>query len=546
MKYNYDTIIIGGGITGACVVWDATLRGAKCLLVEKNDFSSGTSQATSKLIHGGLRYLKNMEVGLVRESLRERRTLAKISPHAVETLGFAIPNYSKMESLVLRAGMEMYDRLSWDRNDDISLDKLIPRYSHWSRKRAIHEMPRVPRKNLNGAFLYYDYANTNPERHTTEFIFSAKKLGAKVCNYTEVTGIESLPSSQGYKVRLLDKITGKTEEIFVRSVVNAGGPWADLIESQVGIRSEKHIVRSKGIHIVTRKIAADHCIVLKKRDGSHLFIIPWRGKTIIGTTDSVYEGHPDDFKVTREDILDLLDEINNTYGYTNLTEQDVDFYYGGMRPLVEDPGEESSSYNASRKSEVMDHGEDGYPGFFSAMGGKYTTSRAVAENLTDKLVAYLPGKFAPCTTETTPLLSGEYSDLHSVCQMLSKKFPNIRGEKLEILASRYGSLTESVLKTGNLSTAKKGKKTDLLKTQEIYFELSGGERIYEEEIRYISREESIVYATDFFFRRSGAGTTGCPPIHSLDGILKIIGDELKWPPSRVKKERELVLSRYTF
>jgi glycerol-3-phosphate dehydrogenase len=509
-----------------------------CLLVEKNDFASGTSQATSKLIHGGLRYLKNFELGLVRESLRERKNLAKITPHSIYTLGFAIPLYSRAESMMLHAGMEMYDKLSYDRNTGISDDLVIPKFSHWSKNRAIHEMPQVPRENLNGAFLYYDYANLNPERHTTEFIFAAMAKGAKASHYTEAVKVERLsPSSsnggEGYRVELLNRITKKKRTIVVKSIVNAAGPWVDIIEANVGIETDKHIVRSKGIHIVTRKICQEHCIVLKKRDKSHLFVIPWRGKTIIGTTDTVYDANPDEFHVTREDILDLIEDVNFAYGDTKLTEKDIDFYYGGMRPLVEDSGDAKGSYNASRKSEVMDHGEAGFPGFFSAMGGKYTTSRAVAESLVDKLVAFLPGNYQPCITEDSPLLGGDYSDRKTLCLDLENKFPKTSGEKIEVLAKRYGSLTEAILQIKTPS-------------KEESFLLSGGEVLYPEEVHYIARNEAIHFATDFFFRRSGAGVPGCPPMKSLDGILALLAKDLKWSPARLKQEKQTIIDRYRF
>ena len=163
LKENiYDVIIIGGGITGACILWDATLRGMKTLLVDKNDYASGTSQATSKLIHGGLRYLKNFEIGLVRESLRERRNLARISPHALYTMGFQIPLYDFKNQLMMKVGMVLYNQLSFDRNKMIHLDNLIPEYRFHNREETIHEIPEIPRENLKGSYLYYDYANLNP------------------------------------------------------------------------------------------------------------------------------------------------------------------------------------------------------------------------------------------------------------------------------------------------------------------------------------------------------------------------------------------------
>ncbi|TGK00582.1 glycerol-3-phosphate dehydrogenase/oxidase [Leptospira semungkisensis] len=526
----FDTLVIGGGITGATTLWDSSLRGLKAVLIEKNDFASGTTQATSKLIHGGLRYLKNAEFGLVRESLRERRILAKISPHAIKTLGFIIPIYSRAEKWITHIGLGMYDVFSYDKNREISSDAWIPKYRFLSKEETILEAPSLPREGLKGGFLYYDYQNTNPERHTCEFIFSAEKKGGLALNYTELVAI----SRQGevYQAIVKDKRTGKSYPLFAKTIVNAAGPWADFVESLAGVGMDKVLVRSKGIHIVTRSLTVSKTIVLKKRDKTHMFVIPWRGKTIIGTTDTVFSDSPDHFKVTRSDIQGLLEEINFAYGYSDLTEEDVDFYYGGMRPLVEDPGEKSDTYNASRKTEILDHKEKGLPGFFTALGGKYTTSRHLAEKITDKLCEFLPGSYHPCETAQIPLSSGEFSDHSSLVKSLSKKYSKLDGEYLETLASRYGSLAYEVLK--------------LHKSGEGSATLSNGEEFSASEIRYIASKEKVEKATDFFFRRSGVGVPGIPSAENLRWIIDQLGKTLGWNPARKKSETSEVVARYKF
>lgn len=530
MKTDYDVLIIGGGITGACVLWDATLRGMKSILVEKNDFASGTSQATSKLIHGGLRYLKNFELFLVRESLRERRYLAKITPHSVYPLGFAIPIYSIQEILVLPLGMELYNSLSWDRNYGIHPELNIPRYTFWGRKRCYYELPGIDKENLLGAFLYFDYANLNPERHTTEFIFSAKEKGSEAYNYREVVSLEYDKTHSIYKVGIKDKITSKSQFITTKAIVNATGPWADIVENHLGIPIEKNILRSKGIHIITRKICKENAVVLKKRDGTHLFIIPWRGKSIIGTTDTVFPNSPDDFTITRQEIVELIEEVNYAYPDSpSLTLEDVDFYYGGLRPLVEDS---SSSYNASRKSEVIHHKDAGFPGFISALGGKYTTSRAIAKKVVDILAEYLPGEYPECITHKAPLQGGLFSTFNELEKQIQKTHPSVDSFRIHTLVHRYGSLAEEVLNYQDKQSDPKE------------FLLSGGEVFYPEEVRYIARNEAIVYGTDFFFRRSGVGVPGKPPEETIDGIFKILAKELGWNQQRVQNEKELVFKRY--
>ncbi|TGK25911.1 glycerol-3-phosphate dehydrogenase/oxidase [Leptospira yasudae] len=525
----YDLLVIGGGITGAQVLWDSTLRGMKSILLEKNDYASGTSQATSKMIHGGLRYLKNFELGLVRESLRERATLARITPQAVQSMGFLVPIYSNTERLVLKAGMEMYNVLSYDRNTNLSQDRLIPKYSFLSREQTILESPTVDRENLKGSYLYYDYLNLNPERHTCEFIFSARERGAEAKNYTEAIQIVR-SSDSTYTVIAKDKISGKEISFRAKTVVNAAGPWADFVESLAGAEIEKHLIRSKGIHVVTRKICGDKVFVTKKKDGTHLFVIPWRNKTIIGTTDTEYPDNPDRFRVTKKDIEELLNEVNYTYGYTDLTLEDVDFYYGGLRPLVEDPGETKSTYNASRKTEIFDHKESGFPGFFTAMGGKYTTSRAVGEAVVNKVAEYLPGKFRACETATVPPATGNYSDLSTLINELGIKFPKLKGELIENIAFRYGSQAVQILEK---SSAK-----------EEFYTLQNGEKFFESELRFIAKREDIRFATDFFFRRSGVGVPGLPEEKETSKIVRSLGKHLGWNASRVSKEIKSVEERY--
>ncbi|TGM45597.1 glycerol-3-phosphate dehydrogenase/oxidase [Leptospira vanthielii] len=527
LKSEYDIIVIGGGITGANVLWDATLRGYNCLLVEKNDYASGTSQATSKLIHGGLRYLKNLEFALVRESLSERRYLAKISPHAVRPMGFIIPIRSWFQRIQLFLGMELYNALSFDRNKEIEPDVQLPRYRWNSLGETIYKVLGLNRKSLKGSFQYYDYANPNPEKHTTEFILSAKEKGAHAFNYLSVTTLKK-QNSGGYTVGLTDSISGKKVLVSTKVVVNSAGPWADVIESMTGVTAEKKLVRSKGIHAVVRNICGNECVVLSKRDGSHLFVIPWRGKTIVGTTDTAYEEDPDVFKVKQSEIVDLLDEVNYSFGFAKLTLKDVDYYYGGLRPLVEDPGSTEGTYSASRKSEIFHYEKEGFPGFFSALGGKYTTSRAVAETLVNAIDLYSKGTKSTCVTKFTPLLGGRYQSLKELTNELEFKFPKAPGSKIDTLARRYGSVAWKILSSeGNDS-----------------YRIPNGEIYYEEEVEYLVNHEEIFHLTDFYFRRSGVGTVGALDSSERIRLDKKIAKLLGWNADRTKEEIKAVDQRY--
>jgi glycerol-3-phosphate dehydrogenase len=527
---EYDVLVIGGGITGSCVLWDATLRGMKAILLEKNDYSSATSQATSKLIHGGLRYLKNLEIGLVRESLREKRVLAKISPHSFRPLAMMIPVYKRSEKLLTGIGMKLANLVSFDRNKGITSDLLIPCYIYLSDQNVIAEDAHVRRENLKGGYVYYDYSNFNPERLTCEFIFSARERGAKASNYTQVVSFEK-EESGFFQVTIKDCLSDKNYRVKAKTIVNAGGPWADSIEKLTGVHSDKTLVRSKGIHLVTRKICADKTVVTKKKDGTHLFIIPWRGMSLIGTTDTNHKESPDRLGITKQEIQELINDVNFAYGNGTLQMEDVRYTYWGLRPLVQDSGNTSKeTYSSSRKSEILDFKDFGYPGFFTAMGGKYTTSRHVAEQMVDKLAGYLSTSCKSCSTLDIPLIGGDYDTQISLIKTLVQKYPQEPAEKLEVLASRYGTETNCIL------TKYKPNFT---------ITLSNGEKYYSQEMEYIIDREDITSLSDFLFRRSGIGNIGKPSDENLLQIVKLLGEKKHWDKKKIDEDIEQVVQRYS-
>jgi glycerol-3-phosphate dehydrogenase len=406
-----DMLVIGGGITGAFIAWDGTLRGLKVALIDKGDFGAATSAATSKLIHGGLRYLKTLEVGLVRESLQERRIMEIIAPHLVYPLPFFFPasGWGLGGWPAAVSAMVFYDTLSYDRkwiNDD---DKKIPGHEKFSAEQIIRLEPILDPADLKGGVIYYDCQMYNPERLTLEPILSAVEYGADAANYLMAGDLlVEGDTVVGARVRdLMDK--DREYDIKAAVTVNAAGPWADTILGRIRGRKHHGLIRSKGIHIITRPLYKDHAMVLQTKSGRHFFIIPWRGSSLIGTTDVVYKGDPDDFRVTEADINDFLDEINVTVPAARLTRSDIIFQYGGLRPIVEkETSVEVEVYDASRKYEIYDHETDeGIKGFVTAIGGKYTTSRNMARQLIDMVILKLGRETVACQTHTTPLYGGE-------------------------------------------------------------------------------------------------------------------------------------------
>lgn len=530
----YDVLVIGGGITGAFVAWDASLRGLRVALIDKGDFGAATSAATSKLIHGGLRYLKTLEVGLVRESLQERRIMEIIAPHLVYPLPFVFPAYGwGMRGLpAVISAMVFYDTLSYDRrwvNDD---DKKIPGHEKYSAEEILELEPVLDDKDLKGGVIYYDCQMYNPERLTLEPILSAVEYGADAANYVKAEDLLITGEKiEGAHVR--DLLNEKEYDIRANVTVNATGPWADLMLGK--IRGKKHhgLIRSKGIHIITRSLHKDHAIVLQTASGRHFFIIPWRGHSLIGTTDEVYKGNPDDFKVTERDIEDFLTEINTTVPSARLRRGDVLFQYGGLRPIVEkETSVEVEVYDASRKYEIYDHEHDeGIKGFVTAIGGKYTTSRNMARQLVDIISEKLGREPGTCQTHTTPLYGGEIGRFASFAERAKRAKPHgLSDAIIENLCRSYGSRYTQILETAQ-------KKKHLEKICDQFDDIVA-------QVLYAVHHEMAVCLNDVLFRRTGLCTLFNPGEDVMEKVTDIMAGELKWKSAR--KNREMDTARDAF
>lgn len=536
---DYDLVIVGGGITGASTAWDAALRGLKVALLEKEDFAHATTSGSSKLVHGGLRYLVNGELRLVRESLRERRIWENTAPHMVHPLPFILPTYGHgMKSgPVLAIGLTFYDLLSYDRNFVSDDDKKIPGYRSISREEALRLMPSLKRDGLTGAKIYYDCQMFAPERLCLECIEGAVEYGADAANYAEVTGFASDVSIDHGKrvsaVHVRDRATGAMHTIRGKVIVNAAGPWADrLMGLAEGGKPSRRLIRSKGIHIITREISGKNALAIQSDIGGHFFVIPWRDHTIIGTTDTVFDDDPDRVGVTEQDLKDFLSVVNDGLPGLNLRREDVLHFYVGIRPLVDTSpaeGEEGGkdSYNASRAAEVVDHqAADGVAGLISAMGGKWTTSRHLAEQVVDLALKKL-GRQAKCETHCTPVYGGEIGRLKSFIARAQKRHPHLPAEVVENLVNFYGSRIDEVLATAD---ERPGERDELLRR------LSAETPVLAVQVIHAIRHEMATHLSDILFRRTGLGTLGHPGVPVVNKIAELMARELGWDDSAVANE----------
>ena len=532
---KYDLLIIGGGITGACVAHDAVLRGLSVALVEMRDFGWATSSATSKLIHGGLRYLKNMEFGLVRESLRERRTLEIIAPHLVYPFPFLIPTYKETSNsrLVIFPGMILYDILSYDKGNMEDPGRKVPHFELLTRNQVLEKEPTTNPTDLTGGAIYYDCQMYSPERLTLSFILSAAKNGAHVANYAKVEQL-IIEENEVKGARVKDMLTNETIDIQASITVNVSGPWADFIAGLALNDPKTKVIRSEGIHLITSPMIKSHALVYRTTTGRHFFIIPWRGKSLIGTTDTKYDGSPDEYGVSQENVEAFIEEINDTHTSANLTIEDIDYTYGGLRPIVEEETEvETDVYDKSRKYEIYDHEqEDKLKGFVTVIGGKYTTSRSLADELVNQVFEKLDRPKKDCITDVVPVVGGNIRNWEGILAEAGIRYENLPENVLMNLLHSYGSRYEQVL--------------DLAKENETLGEtICEGADAIKAQIVFGARYEMAMSLEDIVNRRTNILLVSKLSKEGILEIAKIFGKEKGWGPEQIESQAEEVWMVYS-
>jgi glycerol-3-phosphate dehydrogenase len=521
---EFDVLIVGGGATGSFTARDAAMRGLKVALIEARDFAAATSAHNSKLAHGGLRYLRNFEVGLVRESLRERRHLMSMAAHLVRPLPFLLPLYGAGlgERAKLKAGLALYDLLSYDRNRLKDSSQRLPGHRWLNPSKALVREPVLGAAGFEGAFEYYDAQMYSPERIALENLLDADANGAAIANYVTAQSL-LLRDGQIEGCRVLDSMGDASFDIRARTVVVAAGPWADLfLEKATGEQTAHRLIRSKGIHLLVPQISQSALTI--EAGSGHLFALPWRGHTLLATTDTEFRGDPASVAVTESDIEEFLATFRKYLPSASLGRERVEFFYAGLRPLVSDGASAkggSDSYNVSRRSELVDHGKEGpLDGLFSALGGKYTTSRGLAEKITDALVAKLGKKTQPCTTAATPLPGGRFDSFEEMVRGFEKTWPGI--SNLRHLAHMLGSRLPQALKGARL--------TDLGKLS------PSGDTLVQ--ISFALQTEMALTLEDMVMRRTAIGQFGPPESEVVEKVAGQMAAHLGWSPD--KKAREIL------
>ncbi|MCZ2526932.1 glycerol-3-phosphate dehydrogenase/oxidase [Streptomyces sp. HB2AG] len=434
-EQELDILVVGGGVVGAGTALDAATRGLSTGLVEARDWASGTSSRSSKLIHGGLRYLEMLDFALVREALKERGLLVqRLAPHLVKPVPFLYPlTHRGWERFYVGAGVTLYDTMGLAGGSARGL----PHHRHLSRSRALQAAPCLRKDAMVGAIQYYD-AQVDDARFVTELVRTAASYGAHAANRARV--VEFL--REGERVvgaRVQDLEQGGLTEIRARQVVNATGVWTDDTQSLIAERGQFHVRASKGIHLVVPKdrIHSTTGLILRT-EKSVLFVIPWGRHWIVGTTDTDWnldKAHP---AASSADIDYLLDHVNSVLAVP-LTRDDVEGVYAGLRPLL--AGESDATSKLSREHTVAHP----VPGMVVVAGGKYTTYRVMAKDAVDEAVHGLDRRVAACCTENVPLAGAEgYHALWNARARIAAR-AGLHVARVEHLLDRYGSATEEVL-----------------------------------------------------------------------------------------------------
>ncbi|MDN3055819.1 glycerol-3-phosphate dehydrogenase/oxidase [Streptomyces sp. SRF1] len=430
-----DVLVVGGGVVGAGTALDAATRGLETGLVEARDWASGTSSRSSKLIHGGLRYLEMLDFALVREALKERGLLLeRIAPHLVKPVPFLYPlKHRVWERFYAGSGVALYDAMSFSSGHGRGL----PAHRHLTRGRALRVAPCLRKDALVGALQYYD-AQVDDARYVTTLVRTAAEYGAHVANRARVVGfLREGERVVGARVRDLEQ--GGEFEVRARQVVNASGVWTDDTQALIGERGQFHVRASKGIHLVVPKdrIHSTTGLILRT-EKSVLFVIPWGRHWIVGTTDTDWDldkAHP---AASSADIDYLLEHVNEVLAVP-LTRDDVEGVYAGLRPLL--AGESEATSKLSREHTVAHP----VPGLVVVAGGKYTTYRVMAKDAVDEAVHGLDRRVGPCVTEEIPLVGAVgYNALWNARARIGRR-AGLHVARVEHLLNRYGSAAQEVL-----------------------------------------------------------------------------------------------------
>lgn len=516
---DFDLIVIGGGVNGAGIARDAAMRGMRVCLFEQADLCSATSRWSSRLIHGGLRYLEHAELSLVYESLRERENLLRLAPHLVRPLELLIPIYEggRRGKFIIACGMWLYDLLS--------VRKSVPRHRMLAAEEALEVLPLLNPAGLKGAAAYYDAQVTFIERLIVENVVAARDAGASIHTYSRVDRILT-DDGRVRGIRYTDLRTDRQRDVTATAVVNATGPWVDFVLEKLDGSLPKFMGGTKGAHIVVPafpgqpKIA---CYIEAEADFRPFFIIPWNDMLLIGTTDIRHEGNPAEATVDGDEIRYLIDETNRVFPDANLNEKSVYYHYTGVRPLPKKRGGETGDIT---RKHVIRHHRRAAKGLYSVIGGKLTTYRHLAEEVTDRVARRIRFRGDKCNTARSPL-PGAADDYAETIEVLDRS-DAIKPESRSHLLKVYGCRARLV--------------KEIVDAQpELGGRICPHSHAIAAEIIFCFREEMATTIADVLLRRTMIGLSRDLGRAALPRAIKVARQYLGWSQQRADEEERRYL-----
>ena len=541
---EFDIVVVGGGVTGAAIAWDAAQRGLSVALVERDDFGAATSANSLKVIHGGIRYLQHLDIPRVRESCRERSAWLRIAPHLTRPVPVLVPTFGHgmRGPEALGAAFTLLQALTFDRNRGLpNPERRIPRARLLSRRQALERCPEIEGPGLNGAGLFWDGQLTNPTRLVWELVRTAGRAGAEAANHCEVRGfLRRGGRVEGVTVH--DQLGNTTFEVRGRVVVNAAGPFAEQLYVRDGIRPSRHVPLSRDMALVIgRPLIRGQALAIQtgyrdpdaflSRGARHLFIMPWRHVTLIGVNSMVYPGDPYALTSTEAEVEEFVREIDQAVPGWRLTSSDVAMVYAGLLPIGSGTLRHANVSFGKRPYLADNARTDGLEGLITAIANRYTIARGLGERAVDLAFQKL-GRTPPASrTETMPLWGGAFAGMDPlVSEARAGQDGGLTPVQRERLARVYGSGWSEVAR---------------LAVQEPSLgETLGGTPMLKAEVAQAVRHEMAGTLADCVFTRTELGTAGDPGEAALSACAAVAAQELGWGPERTQAELAAVRQRF--
>jgi len=536
---HYDVVIIGGGIYGATMAWEATTRGLTVLLVEQNDFASSTSSNSLKIIHGGIRYLQTFDLVRMRESIKARQSFLRIAPHLVSPLKCLMPTFKDImkSRLVIFSGFLFYRLMSFNSNKGIDSAKKINHGSLISKIKFAKLFPNLKQKGITGGAIWFDAQTLNSERLVLSFIMSARERGAHVFNYMKSDALIS-DNNKITGITILDQLTGSKHDIKSSTVIDCSGSWkADKLQCTKDPSHTK--AYALAINIVIKKEIVRHAIGIKipaiidgKQQTRLLFITPWNNTTIVGTWYSACKQQPDQLSFSNNELKDALQQINSVFEKDLIDLNDVIYIHKGLLPIDPDKGSPANPYLTSRPTILHAQDSGGLYGFFQVQGVKYTTARTVAEQTINRVFKHLQKPLLQSNTHQIPLYGADYSSFSDWKETQVQKYSKTYSwEVINRLMYNYGSNMEIILKIAN----EKYSQSNII---------AGTNTALKAEIDFVLDNEMTFTLTDILLRRTDIGTQGLPAVETINYCVCALTEKYDWNETDVKQNIEKLLSFY--